>query len=1452
MIASDLTETDALERCKHSPIANSQGVNRTCTEIRPDGSRADSAHRRPLSDFRDRPAYVLLGEPGAGKTHEFTRESDELGDTAVKVSARSFVALDPRRPEWQNKTLFIDGLDEMRAGLADARPPLDEIRNRLDRLRPPRFRLSCREADWLGNNDLQALREVSPNSQITVLRLDPLSAPAARELLTTEYPALDTESFVQQALQRGIHSMLRNPLTLFLLAEAATPSGHLPGSRLETFETACRGMVTEHNKEHQLAGGDHPDRDLLDAAGHLCVLLLLSGIETCSPRPVGELSTCLSLRNVGEIVDGPTYDAMSAAVSTKLFRVGADEMVFVPRHRQVAEFLAGRYLARRIGKGLPASRVSALMTGLSDGRGVVTVLRGLSAWLAAHSPEARCLLVDMDPVGVALFGDINGFTANDKEHLLRALARLTPEEPVLDYEQPDSGDDAYWTDSAWAFRHLASADMVEPIRTILARGQSGGADERLELLVLGALSRAEELEIGFLGDLLPDLIARIRDDSQPLALRRSALDAYLHILPEDARDTTLLALLDELHEDADSDADGELRGTLLRALYPDPIDPSQIWRYALGRLRRHYYVRASRFDEFWNHILPTQSSKHQIAELLDALSDNGRDRILELEETSFADVPMKVLARGLRVFGDGLDVPRLYRWLSVTGPYFWHADRADESTRAVREWLIAHPLLQQALYLEWLERRIKNDPAEARAWWFFDHPHQTTLPADFGLWCLEKAIEIGDSDPALARGLLGRSFRSLEDPSMNQGLTLEGARAQTREHRELARHLEKLCQEHTESKDAALQAVPRHIRERQEEQREQEQQRQQQWAEHLRAHETELRENRFAPPDLHNLATEYLGLFSDSDPRFTPRRRLSDFLGGDELAVDAALAGLRDAVRREDVPDVDETIALWSESQQSWLAYPVLASLNLLETEEPGSLDSLDDTAMRKALAIHYCVALGEPHPTGVRLVWTDSWAGDNPRGEDQPRNWHDRWVDEDPELVLDVLYQCAVAGIRSGEDSPPGLNELAAITSHDRAVQNIWLKLLKVFPTRGASARLPLLDRLLTKALQYPDRTALEELVEHKLTLTSTVDGQRVRWLAVGVAISPTRGLTRLQAFVDGNETRTRHLAEVLRHPVEHVRRSPDHPGSIRSTLASSRDPAALKSLIEMLGQFFGPMAWGGYVTLEAAMSAHLLNLIGRLGSLAGEDASRAFEDLIKDSRVASWHGHLKMANQRRLVANRDSSYQHPTVEEIQRTLAGGAPANAADLAALLREHLTGIRADIRGGNGELWRHFWNEKSHGQPDTRKSENSCRDALLTVLRPRLPSGVRAESEYRHAGETRADIEVICGEFNVPIEVKPNDSPHMWSALHSQLIGKYTSLPETSGCGIYLVLWFGADETKRDSDGSRPATPEELEQQLANTLTPDEARKVSVLVVDVTKPGVTVRRKLEPEISAGGI
>lgn len=1423
-------------------------VDRTCTEVTAGGDRNNTTASKPLSAFRDVPAYVLLGDPGSGKTTEFERESEALGDAGLLLSARDFVTFDPDdHPEWRNKTLFVDGLDEMRAGAVDARSTLDEIRRRLDQLgrHPfgrPHFRISCREADWLGRSDRQALEAVAPDSGITVLRLDQLTAPAIRELLSLEHPALDARAFIKEALQRGVYPMLGNPLTLDLLATAVEAEGEWPEGRLKTFERACAQMASEQNEEHLAAarGGRASTAvndlaTLLNAAGHLCALALLAGKDGFSLEQGVAGSAFVPLDDIENIPGDPSQQHLRAALTRRLFR--ATDGGSVPTHRQIGEFLAGRHLAERINTGLPVRRVMALMVSPSDGR-VVTALRGLSAWLAAQSPEARRLLVDADPVGVILYGDIREFATDDKKRLLRALERVVPHEPLFAYEMPGGSDDGHSVDTGWACRALGSADMAGPIKELLARRGAAAPDERVEQLIFGALSHVDEPERESHCGLLPDLSAIVRNDARSLLLRRSALDAYLRLLsPGNPRAETLIALLDDVREGTVSDPDSELTGTLLDELYPAVIPPARVWRYLPGQGTAVF----GRFWRFWQHHLLDRSSDDQVAELLDALDEAVKGGAFPIAANRIQRLYIKLLAHGLSTRGETLDTERLYRWLSIPvvndlrfEPYRF----SDKPIRRVRSWLESHPEAQKSVFLARLRHRINDDDTHLHHMGDHHLLHGSRLPADFGLWCLNRATEISDAEANLSEELLRYSFSSLDEPSVNEGLTLDVMRKQTQGQRELAPMLERLCRP---SSKTTVTGHDDHLREWEQveaQRREEERQRREEWAQLLRLHENELRENRFSPANLHHLAEAYLGVFSDFDTHIPPRHRLVDFVGDDEVAVDAALAGLRGAVRREDVPGVDETISLWLISKQSWLAYPVLASLDLLDSEDPAFLDSLDEAAKRKVLALYYC------GPSTIEIS----------------RGWYDGWLRQDRDLVLDVMQRCAISAIRACQDLPDRLRELDAVENHedsspgprmvylgtgvgprvagndDDLVNDLRIQMLRAFPLRGPNEQLFLLAGLLTEVLEYEDTTSLNALVEQKLSRKSMSAGQRVRWLAVDATLSSVPGLPRLKSFIGDNEVRARHLATFLSDLAEFEQQRPDHPRSVLSILSKSREPATLKVLIEILGQLFAPTDWSGHISTEQAMSSFVSSLIGQLGSISDDEAGQALTELIADPRLAAWHGHLNWSRGRHRVVNRDASYTHQSIDEIQGTLDNRAPANAADLAALLSVRLEDIAADVRGGSSDRWRQFWSNDHDDERRAPKVENSCRHAVLAALQEHLPPEVDAVPEGHYAAGRRADIRASCSGFNVPVEIKRNSDPNLWSALRTQLIPSYTTDPATEGYGIYLVLWFGADQTQRDPNGMRPATPGELEQQLKDTLTPDDARKIAVIVMDVTKPG----------------
>ena len=181
------------------------------------------------------------------------------------------------------------------------------------------------------------------------------------------------------------------------------------------------------------------------------------------------------------------------------------------------------------------------------------------------------------------------------------------------------------------------------------------------------------------------------------------------------------------------------------------------------------------------------------------------------------------------------------------------------------------------------------------------------------------------------------------------------------------------------------------------------------------------------------------------------------------------------------------------------------------------------------------------------------------------------------------------------------------------------------------------------------------------------------------------------------------------------------------------------------------------------------------------------------------------------------------------------GLPANAGDLAALLVDRLNELGDRLRTESTDGWSGFWNHDWYGRPTDPKPENSCRKMLQLLLKPLLPPAVDLSGEGSYANNTRADLRVVFSGFEVPVEIKRSQHRQLWSAARDQLIGKYTGVPATGGYGIYLVFWFGKGLTQAPLEGSIPPDADELRTRLEGTLSDAERRKISVVVIDVSRP-----------------
>ena len=1359
-------------------------VSRTCTEVS-DTDRNRPNEARPLDDFRSKSAYVLLGDPGAGKTTVFQAESGAFDD-AHFISARDFLNSNvDRHPEWHEKTLFIDGLDEVRAGTADARTPLNAIWRQLDALGKPRFRLSCREADWLGTNDRRHLASVSPDGTVTVLSLDPLTDADIVTILEAQSEVNDAQKFIEEAQERGVDELLKNPQSLDLLVKAVADGGW-PESRLDTFERACSHIAKERNEEHLIGAQPPALGALLDAAGRLCAVQLIAGIAGYT---VGPSASDLAYPSPEECGGDIERDVYKAALATKLFTVESETRL-VPVHRHIAEFLGARHLAQLIDGdgGLPIQRVLALITG-ADG-GVVTEMRGLSAWLAAQCPRARMDLIERDPIGVGLYGDLHQFSHDEKHALLNALkrvgGRLNSELSFQDWAAP--------------FGPLATAGMEPALREILTDPARDEQHRMSALFVLRILETGTPLPS--LSELLLDII---RDDTRDSRVKVLSLDAFLHNCPDGQDKTsTLKRLLADIRAGQVPDPDNELLGTLLTRLYPQDLPASEVWNY-LSESGDSNLI--GKYVWFWDRFLLEQSSDEDVCELLDGLPcpPSGLRSALETTELAFEDLPLKLLARGLDAYGDRIPTEQLYDWLGVGLPVTQY--KFEEEARNVQVWLEQRPAIQKELLTEGVRRYVESDEESFSGYMYEveQHLYRANPPSDFGAWCLEQAIAATDSQ--VAEYFIAFASR--------KGLPLESQLEKTRGRRDLQTCISRMIarRDRYEAEDQE--------RERQRQSyTEERERRENEWLAYVRRSETALCENRAAPALLHHLAKIYLdkGLFRamNLNPVQKKMRRqdteiddgpgaVKQKLGGDQSLVDATLQGFRGVLARKDVPQVEKIFSLQEENRISYFQWPFLAGLAELERVAPNELDRLDEDQIRKALAFYYCASHGGYRP-----------------------NWYQRLLDARPEVVADVQVQFAVSEFRRDSASIYNLWELAYDPEHARVARNASLPLLRAFPTRCKLKHINALDHMLWAAIQHADRTSFEELIERKLSQKSMNLAQRMHWLAAGLVVSPAIYRERLSEFVRGREKRIQPVATFFCDP--------------ERRLSKSRIPVTLKIpaveiLIRLIGGYVGPElrsedGWGT-PSMEASRLVH--TYIQHLATSPAKEASDALASLHADPALERWHGELSRSRDSQRIIRRDAEYRHPDIEQVRSTLRNGPPANVADLAALVTDRLCEIARQIRTDNTNDWRQYWNEDSYGQPQKPKPENSCRDALLSSLRAQLPPSVLVEPERKSAADTRVDISISIADFNVPVEIKKSSHREVWSAMRNQLIEKYVMRDsDASGYGIYLVFWFGPEECQPGPAG-RPTSADELEKWLHEALSPAEARRISVCVMDVTKP-----------------
>jgi len=1342
-------------------------VRRTCTRRTEENQYGES---QSLESYRTLSAYVLLGDPGAGKTESFKREAEESGGKYVR--ARDFVIPGLYERE-ADETFFIDGLDEVPSA-GDQRHPLDRIRERLVGLDKPPFRLSCREADWLGKSGETDMQAVSPDRQITTLYLDPLSDEAINDILNHNPDVVDPTDFIQQAELHGLNELLRNPQTLSLLI-GAVGFGGWPTSRTEIYDMACRQLVQENNPEHRQAIKENaPSVEAMQkAAGYLNAIHLIAGCGGFDLDCKDDSGQFVCLRDLKE-----AQLPLRPVLKSNLFQVDGD--MRTPVHRSVAEFLGANYISAQINNGLPVKRILALICG-EDG-GIIPDLRGLAAWLAAHNQNARTALIERDALGVVLYGDVRSFPVEDKKRVLDALHAEA--ERYIWFRSED------WADSP--FGALGTRDMEDIFQTILTSSSRAIADQSLLNCVLDAIRY---------GELMPSLTESleniVRDNSYLDYIRRNAVESLIH--GTQVESSKLLNLAQDIRVGLIEDNEDELIGALLSELYPETIQPAEVFGY----LHPPKAQTINRYSMFWRHYLERQTPDEQLLIVLDQLVKVRAKDENESYSDHFDRMDGKLLTRGIEVHGDAVSNERLLNWLEIGSDEFdvprlekndaervaiWFANRPDRYKSIIEQAALrcsTNPSPNGCMNKIMSRLQLINAPVDAEEWWLEKAVSESN--EELANFYFEQAVsplqKFESGRPFLPISELDRFDSWIESyPKLEAWLQPKlfcPLRGWEQEH---AQHQQKRKSEEEKKKEELLVF----------------------YREHIEA----IRDGSAYPQILHDLALAYNGNINDAKGE-APQERMNEFLGGDSALIEAATTSFWHTLDRPDLPTVKEIAELSVEGRMHFIRPACMIGMDQRYRLNPEQALNLSDEILSRMLLFRLTDGMG-----------------------DEPE-WFTALANTRQELVADAFIAYALPMLRAKQEHITGLHLLTDEKAYAEVSRLVLPKLLESFPVRAAVKQLRfVLDGLLKGAFRRLDKDKLSKLLERKIALKSMDDAQKVYWLAAGMLLNPKLYKEQFIHHICKSMRRRSHLMSFL---YSDLRRDSFPDWVSLSVSVRSR-------LIEMFGQDVPEMRRGGLVTNEMRMSEMVGSYIQKLGHDHSEEASKELERLLELPALSNWHNRLRIAQHDQLIIRRKATFRQPTIAEVDNTLANLQPANAGDLSALVIDNLQNIAHKIRDGNTNDYKQYWSYEDKHQKiinPTSKSENDCRDALLSDLRESFGKlAIDAQPETRYADDKRADIRVSFGGaagFSIPVEVKKDAHKDLWRAIHDQLIAKYTRDPDTDSFGIYLVFWFGGKGMPLPHDGKRPKTSKELKAKLLEMLSLEEKRKISICVIDCALP-----------------
>lgn len=1328
---------------------------------------------QPIAAFRDCDAYVLLAEPGAGKSDLLKNEAaaDPVGGKYMTV--RAFLRSDLYRND-STVTWYIDAMDEQRAsastGAIDG--PLDDLIARLEQLGKPRFRLACREADWLAL-DTEQLKDAAPNGEIATLHLQPLDADDILALVQSWVPEhlVNPHAFIAAARSKGLESMLGNPMLLELLVRAVE-GGAWPASREGLFQIACRKLAQEQNTVHQRAKApDAPVTDeILDDAGLLCAVLLLSDRTRFRMLGADLDDSNIALSDLPSDV-GISRSRALAALNTTLFVSDGEERCY--RHRVIAEFLGGRALAKILSRGLPIARLMTLMSG-TDG-GIVEPLRGLYAWLVSLYPQHRDIWMQRDVLAVIYYGDMVHFTIDEKRHVLTCLYRMARRHAWFNQR--------HWESKA--FGALGIPDMETSLAAILSSEARDDVHEAVLLCVLEAIEHGEPMP-----DLLRSVAAIAACDAHWGAVRQFAVSAL--IAQSEPGGPYLLPLLDAIRCGQVPDEDDELAGELLGALYPAALDLHAL----IGHLHRPKAgILFGSYRNFWRLRLWTALPDADVALLADDIASLAMSDESVTKGRDFSDFYYQAIAHALERQGQLIPVAQLYRWMIAGVNDFGHRVLYRTHDQAIAHWLSEHPVRLKELYEYGLACLIAQRPRSmAEAWQrtLLDH---NSPPDDWHTWLLEVAGR--RTEEALVRFCFETAaFMAAHAPQRFPG-GLEQVAAWQEMHAQRWPAAESWCQSQSFStlddwhRDQAIYMAERaaQLADAQNERR------------RTLAPEMSNLLAGTAPPEL---MAELLGMADHGGYGVegdTAEARVACYLGSDAATARQVLAALPLVLDRHDLPTWQEVVHSYRGSDKLRLKDVCLRAADLVFEREASHAKVFQSASAGTLLAFSLV--------NGQRPVWFATLAM------------------QQPELVADVMSTFLTVAWQRRDQRLDNLRWLADCPASSTIPHVVFDHLLpQIAPPVDAGAFKSSFRPILLGALAYATPAVLALWLDAMLGTTGADMVTTTAVLTAALAMS-NRRMDILLGMLDADIENALACAGIL---IDLPQASPLIRGisvadleRLLVHLARHGEPATSVTLSQAPQEQIS----AGVARLVIELAARpVMGATEALERLRHDATLQPWATMLADAE----HRNAKLVRESTFQFAQPDDVCGVLANYAPRTEADLIAYFLEHASALMQRIRFGQTNLLR----RFWRTDDAGGVHPYPENecRDLFLDLLDADMRVMGVHIEKERHTARDKR--ADLSLTVSVPGRKISVPVEVKLDSHRKVWRAWQTQLMDLYATDPVAGGRGVYFVMYFD-HKTQRSPARQLPASAQEMARLLGDLVPSSYFNRMFGLVLDFSWP-----------------